>query len=99
MAHAVLIVALHTLDIQHLLSLKKIRKSFTSTHVLDFHIDTAFTPLLRLMEGTNLSFHKHVSVVTPCQINRQFFSFFYRCTMHSVIHTVYSPTDAHLLQL
>jgi len=23
----------------------------------------------------------------------------YRCTMHSDIHTVYSPTDAHLLTL
>ena len=25
--------------------------------------------------------------------------FFYRCTMHSDIHTVHSPTDAHLLKL
>ena len=25
--------------------------------------------------------------------------FFYRCTVHSDIHTVHSPTDAHLLEL
>jgi hypothetical protein len=25
--------------------------------------------------------------------------FFYRCTVHSDIHTVNSPTDAHLLKL
>ena len=25
--------------------------------------------------------------------------FFYRCTVHSDIHTVHSPTDAHLLKL
>jgi hypothetical protein len=24
---------------------------------------------------------------------------FYRCTVHSDIHTVHSPTDAHLLEL
>jgi len=24
---------------------------------------------------------------------------FYHCTVHSDIHTVYSPTDAHLLKL
>jgi len=25
--------------------------------------------------------------------------FFYRCTVHSDIHTVHSPTNAHLLEL
>jgi len=25
--------------------------------------------------------------------------FFYRCTVHSDIHTVHSPTDAHVLKL
>jgi len=28
-----------------------------------------------------------------------FIYFFYRCTVHSDIHTVHSPTDAHLLKL
>jgi len=26
-------------------------------------------------------------------------NFFYRCTVHSDIHTVHSPTDAHILKL
>ena len=29
----------------------------------------------------------------------QYVKNFYRCTVHSDIHTVHSPTDAHLLKL
>ena len=35
---------------------------------------------------------------TPDVVTAVFYSF-YRCTMHSDIHTVHSPTDAHLLEL
>jgi len=68
-------VSLHTLDIKHLICLKKIRKLFTSIYVLDFRIDTAFTPPIPLTEGTSLSLRVHVCVVAPCHINRQFVSY------------------------
>ena len=53
----------------------------------------------------NLGEGHSLKKVTEKEVKKTFFSRnelpdnFYRCTVHSGIHTVHSPTDAHLLKL
>ena len=54
----------------------------------------------------NVYFLQVLSILLPlkkiaCISAQKMFSSnnFYRCTVHSDIHTVHSPTDAHLLKL
>jgi len=64
--------------------------------------------MIRNISDDYLEIHIMISFLMYSKINDQgnwkvrklhTIFFFYHCTVHSDIHTVHSPTDAHLLKL
>ena len=70
------------------------------SHFVGNAIVMSFVCVILGKTSEHKNLHSTVLCSTTDAVTKQnLYTNFYRCTVHSDIHTVHSPTDAHLLKL